>query len=143
MRYTPGTNDEVFASIEAVVKGLDMSLVELSVSPCKSGVQVRAVIYKRAKQGADVTRGVMSVSIDDCARVHRAIIPRLELAFPKRDIHVEVSSPGIERKIKDGAEFVHYVGRPVSCYRTDISDWTSCILVNTDDTHIVIKGKNG
>jgi ribosome maturation factor RimP len=171
MRYTPGTGDEVFDSIEAVVKGLGMGLVELSVSRQKSGVQARAVICKGAKQGADAinradeageaadainrtdeARGAAGktagfeqpvVGIDDCARVHRAIMPRLELAFPKRDIHVEVSSPGIDRKIKDGAEFVHYIGRPVSCYRTDISGWTSGILVNADDTHIVIKGENG
>jgi ribosome maturation factor RimP len=206
VRYTSGTGDEVFDSIEAVVKGLGMGLVELSVSHQKSGVQVRAVICKGSKQGVDEAGGAINradkaagvvdkaagaadradeagdvvdkaagainrvdeaggfvdkaagainrvdkaagfeqpvVGIDDCARVHRAIMPRLELAFPKRDIHVEVSSPGIDRRIKDGAEFVHYIGRPVSCYRTDISGWTSGILVNAGDTHIVIKGKNG
>ncbi|MDR0409045.1 MAG: ribosome assembly cofactor RimP [Spirochaetaceae bacterium] len=124
--------DQLFDSIELVIKGLGMSLVELSVSRQKGEVQTRAIVYK---DGA--------VSIDDCARVHRAILPRLELAFPKQDLRVEVSSPGIERKIKDGAEFTHYVGRPVACYRTDISDWTSGILMNAGDTHIIIKGKDG
>ncbi|MDR2097193.1 MAG: hypothetical protein LBP37_01565, partial [Spirochaetaceae bacterium] len=154
MRYTPGTADEVFDSIEAVVKGLAMSLIELSVSRQKSGVYVRAIVYRKAgggpPAGGNGTTGASgdmtadetdsgdwkagfvdppAVSIDDCARVHRAILPRLELAFPKLDIYIEVSSPGIERKIKDGAEFAHYIGRPVSCYRTDISGWTSGILV--------------
>ncbi|MDR3356333.1 MAG: ribosome assembly cofactor RimP [Spirochaetaceae bacterium] len=138
MRYTPRVADKVFDSIEAVVKGLAMSLVELSVSQRKGCVQVRAVIYRDAG-------GVASpdVGINDCAGVHRAILPRLELAFPGQDIYVEVSSPGIERRIKDGAEFVHYIGRPVTCYRTDISGWTSGVLIGADDNHIVIKGKNG
>jgi ribosome maturation factor RimP len=131
MRYTPKTADQLFDSIEAVVKGFDMSLVELSVSRHKSGVQVRAVIYKNG-----------TVGIEDCSRVHRAILPRLELAFDKQELYIEVSSPGIERKIKDGAEFIHYIGRQLSCYRTDISDWTSGILMSAGDTHIVIKGKN-
>ena len=162
MRYTPRVANKVFDSVEAVVNGLAMRLVELSVSQQKGGVQVRAVVYNGAVQEpgetADGVTTIASgteayryegridppaVSINDCARVHRAILPRLELAFPGQDIYIEVSSPGIERRIKDGAEFVHYIGRPVSCYRTDISDWTSGILESTDDTHIVIKGKNG
>jgi ribosome maturation factor RimP len=131
MQYTPKTADQLFDSVEAVVKGFDMSLVELSVSRHKGGVQVRAIIYKNG-----------TVGIDDCARVHRAMLPRLELAFPKQELNTEVSSPGIERKIKDGSEFIHYVGRQLNCYRTDISDWTSGILMSAGDTHIVIKGKN-
>ncbi|MDR1148790.1 MAG: ribosome assembly cofactor RimP [Spirochaetaceae bacterium] len=131
MRYTPKTEDQLFDSVEAVVKGFDMSLVELSVSRHKGGVQVRAIIYKNG-----------TVGIDDCARVHRAMLPRLELAFSRQELYIEVSSPGIERKIKDGSEFIHYIGRQLTCYRTDISDWTSGILMSAGDTHIVIKGKN-
>ncbi|MDR2444922.1 MAG: ribosome assembly cofactor RimP [Spirochaetaceae bacterium] len=162
MRYTLRVADKVFDSVEVVVNGLAMRLVELSVSRQKGVVQVRAVIYKgNARVPREPAVGLMAigsgaekngnddagycdppvVSIDDCALVHRAILPRLELAFPGQDIYIEVSSPGIERRIKDGAEFVHYIGRPVSCYRTDISDWTSGILIGADDTHIVIKGK--
>jgi ribosome maturation factor RimP len=132
MRYTPKAPDQVFDSVETVVKGLAMVLVELAVSRQKGCVQIRAVIYKDG-----------TVGLEDCARVHRAILPRLELAFPQQELYIEVSSPGIERKIKDGSEFVHYIGRPVACYRTDISDWTSGILTDTGNTHIVIKGKNG
>jgi ribosome maturation factor RimP len=160
MRYTPKVADKVFDSVEAVVNGLAMRLVELSVSQQKGCVQVRAVVYNGSPQMPGKTAGGVTamgsgtdrddgrvdppaVSINDCARVHRAILPRLELAFPGKDIYIEVSSPGIERRIKDGAEFVYYIGRPVSCYRVDISDWTSGILESADDTHIVIKGKNG
>jgi ribosome maturation factor RimP len=146
MRYTLGSPDPVFDSVKAVVEGLAMNLVELSVFQRKGNVQVRAVIYKDVPQSGvedcgDGKEGV--VGIDDCARVHRAIIPRLELAFPKQDIYVEVSSPGVERQIKDGSEFAYYLRRPVSCYRTDISDWISGILMSASDTDIVIKGKNG
>jgi ribosome maturation factor RimP len=135
MRYTHGLDDPVFASVDAVVKGLSMGLVELSVSRYKGSVQVRAVISGPPDN--------WTVGIDDCARVHRAILPRLELAFPKQDIYVEVSSPGTERVIKDGAEFALYLGRTVNCYRTDTSDWASGILVGASDTDIVIKGKSG
>jgi ribosome maturation factor RimP len=81
--------------------------------------------------------------VDDCSRVHHALLPRLELAFPGTDLRVEVSSPGIDRVIKDGAEFAHHIGRGLTCYRTDISDWSAGILDSADETHIVLRGSGG
>ena len=125
-------------SLEPLVHGLGMSLLELSVSRRKGRgsnpgrVQVRVFIYKDE-----------NVGIDDCSRVHGAIIPRLHLAFPGQDIYLEVSSPGIDRLIKDGREFRHYTGREVKCYRTDISDWTNGILLTSDEEKIVLKSGAG
>jgi ribosome maturation factor RimP len=76
-------------------------------------------------------------------------LPRLEQVFPGQDLYVELSSPGIDRVIKDGREFVHYLGRGVRCYRTDISgrtdgfSWTGGILRSADENGIVLKGKDG
>jgi ribosome maturation factor RimP len=83
------------------------------------------------------------VGIDDCSAFHRASIPRLELAFPGQDLYVEVSSPGIDRLIKDGSEFACYMGRGVRCYRTDISGWSAGILESADEAGVVIEGKEG
>jgi ribosome maturation factor RimP len=132
LRFTQRKADPVFDSLEPVVRGLGMSLVELSVSRHKGNTQVRLTVYKA---------GI--VGVDDCSRVHRALIPRLELAFPGEDLYVEVSSPGIDRIIKDGSEFVHYVGRGIKCYRTDISDWSCGILESADEDHLILKGKDG
>jgi ribosome maturation factor RimP len=107
-----------------------MSLVELVLFRHKGNVQVRIVAYKKGNMG-----------VDDCSRLHQALLPRLELAFPNQDLYVEVSSPGIERLIKDGAEFAHYIGRGVKCFRTDTSDWSSGILQSADETGVVLKGQ--
>ena len=136
MRYTgkDAENQEIAAlrqSLETVLKGLKFSLVELIVSRHRGSVQVRAVIYNGT-----------SIGTDDCSKVHRAIMPRLELAFEGQDVYLEVSSPGIERLIKDGAEFRHYTGRAVRCYRTDISDWSAGILQSADEKGIVIMDTN-
>ncbi|MDR1374576.1 MAG: ribosome assembly cofactor RimP [Treponema sp.] len=132
MYYTPRGADPLYDSLEPVVRGLDFSLVELSLSRHKGSVQIRAVVC-----------GPRSVGVNDCSRVHRALIPRLELAFPGADLSVEVSSPGIDRLIKDGAEFTYYIGRGISCYRTDISGWSGGILELADETHIILKGRDG
>ena len=143
MQYTAKEAEtaSVREPLEAVLSGLGLRLIELSVSGHRTrgsqgSVQVRAVIYKAGGAGA-------SPGVDDCSKAHRAITPRLELAFPRQDICLEVSSPGIDRLIRDGAEFAHYKGRGVRCYRTDISDWTAGILESADEQGIMLKTKEG
>jgi ribosome maturation factor RimP len=131
----PEENPEVVSvrsSLEEVLNGLGFRLIELAISRHHGSVRVRAVIYNGA-----------SISTDDCSKVHRSITPRLELAFPQQDVYIEVSSPGIDRLIKDDSEFLHYMGRGVRCYCTDISDWTAGILESADEKGIVIKTKEG
>ena len=123
----------IYQSLEPVIRGLGMSLVELNIfhgkgQGNKADVQVKAIVYKNGNTG-----------IDDCARVHRGIMPRLEIAFPGKDVFLEVSSPGINRIIKEGSEFLNYIGREVKCYRMDISDWTSGVLISVDEEKVVLK----
>ena len=129
-------DDALFFSLEPVIRGVGMSLVELNVYHGKAqggnSVQIRAVVFKGGVTG-----------VDDCSKAHRAILPRLELAFPGQDIYLEVSSPGIDRIIKDGSEFAHYIGRGIKCYRTDISDWTAGVLASVDEKKIVLRGESG
>jgi ribosome maturation factor RimP len=144
MRYTEREKDtqdpdrQLFFSLEPLVRGMGMSLIELNVFRTKArggksgGAQVRAVVYRDGVTG-----------VEDCTRVHRTIMPRLELAFPGQDVYLEVSSPGINRLIKDGSEFVYYIGRGIMCYRTDISDWTAGILLAADDEKIELMGEGG
>ncbi|MDR3020201.1 MAG: ribosome assembly cofactor RimP [Treponema sp.] len=127
-------------SLEEVLKGLGFCLVELTVSRQRGSVQVRTVIYNGA---ASSVANSAAIGTEDCSKTHRAIMPRLELAFPESDIYLEVSSPGIDRLIKDSSEFIHYTGKGVRCYRTDISDWTAGVLESADEKGIVIKTKDG
>jgi ribosome maturation factor RimP len=142
--------DKQFADLkgplEALVRGLGMELIELDIFRSKGSkspggrlgaVQIRAVVYKPGPLGTD-----------DCARVHRAMVPRLDLAFPENELSVEVSTPGITRQIKDGVELAHYRGRGVRLLRTDISKdgtstWSAGLLEEADEQGITIKGEGG
>jgi ribosome maturation factor RimP len=137
MRYTgkDAENQEISVvrqPLTAILKGLGFNLVELAVSRHKGSVQIRAVIYNGK-----------SIGTDDCTKAHRAIMPRLELMFEGQDIYLEVSSPGIDRLIKTGAEFDNYTGKGVRCYRTDISDWTAGILESAGEEGIILKTNEG
>ena len=133
MRYK--ANDEepleiasIREPLKTVINALGFSLVEMAVSRHRGSVQIRVVIYSSKPIGTV-----------DCSKVHRAIMPRLELAFPQQEIYVEVSSTGIDRSIKSGEEFALYLGRGVRCYRTDITEWTAGILESADENGIKIK----
>jgi ribosome maturation factor RimP len=139
MQFSARKNDGalLFDSLASLLRDVEMALVEFDIfhgkrRGGKASVNIRAVVLKTGITG-----------IEDCAKAHRIIMPRLDLAFPESDIYLEVSSPGINRLIKDGAEFAHYLGRSVSCYRTDISDWSSGILRAVDEEKIVIEGEGG
>jgi ribosome maturation factor RimP len=150
MRYSPRKKDtgdppdprdpdgQLYDSLEPVIRGLKMSLIELNVFRSKArgrnpgSVQVKAVVYRKGITG-----------LEDCSMAHRAILPRLELAFPAQEIYLEVSSPGIDRIIKDGSEFVHYIGQGIKVYRTESSSWMSGKLSAADEEKIVLKGDDG
>ena len=145
MRYSAQADEPAHApdaalkeSLKAVVQELGLALIELDVFRTKarkglpSGVQIRAVVYKPGSLGTD-----------DCSRVHRAILPQLEQLFPESELSVEVSTPGINRVVKDGAELAHYRGRGVRLWRTDISDWSAGLLEEADEHGITIRGKEG
>jgi len=83
------------------------------------------------------------VGVGDCSKVHRAVVPRLDLAFPDQEMSVEVASPGIDRVLKDASEFLLYIGRGVRCYRTDLSDWVAGIVVEADERRLVLRGSGG
>lgn len=132
MRYTPPNPDPVFDSLAPLAGGLGLSLVELTVSRHRGSVHIRAVVYRKG-----------DVGLEDCSRFHQAALPRLELAFPGQNLYVEVSSPGIDRMIKDGYEFSRYPGRGIRCYRTDISGWFSGILISSDEKGIELETGEG
>jgi ribosome maturation factor RimP len=127
--------------LEALVQGLGMELIKLDIFRSKGrksqgaytgAVQVRAIVYKPGSLGTD-----------DCARVHRAIVPRLDAEFPESELSVEVSTPGVTRQVKDGVELAHYRGRGLRLWRTDISDWSAGLLEEADEQGITIMGEGG
>ncbi len=54
------------------------------------------------------------VGIDDCETFSRAFGDELDVLDPiEKEYTLEVSSPGVERKLKTEREFLHYIGREV------------------------------
>ncbi|MDR2767571.1 MAG: hypothetical protein LBB82_04510, partial [Treponema sp.] len=59
------------------------------------------------------------------------------------DISVELSSPGLDRQIREGAEFRCYLGQELACYRSDLSCWETGVLAGAGEEGIELKLKDG
>ena len=54
------------------------------------------------------------VSLDECEEISRALSKKLDEADPiKQNYYLEVSSPGVERKLKNKEHFERYIGETV------------------------------
>lgn len=127
--------------LEPIVNGLGCALVELSLYRSRkkagvSGAQIRLVVAKSPQSAEEAGIGTAELS-----RLHRALLPRLELALEGADLYLEVSSPGTDRIIKDGAEFRHYTGKAVKCWQTDT--WLHGILRGADTEKITLETADG
>lgn len=94
---------EIFDLVEPAVAEQGLSLVEVSLATGGRRAVVRVVVYSTA-----------GVTHADCARLTRAADRLLEAAVAFPDGYVlEVSSPGMERVLREPREFEVFRGRAV------------------------------
>lgn len=83
------------------------------------------------------------ISIDECEEISRALSKELDTADPiKQNYYLEVSSPGIERKLKNKEHFEKYIGKKVDIglYKAiNGSKQITAELVGFDDGVIKVK----
>lgn len=136
MEYTPLESQHYYSECKGLVEGLGYILVELKIGRTHSAVQIRAVISRpqTAQNGA-----AQGIGINDCAKVHRLLMPRLEALLNAQDISMEVTSPGLTRNIKNAAEFALFVGKNVRVWDTDAADWTSGVIESAGTESLELK----
>lgn len=122
-----------------LVEGLGFSLVELRTIPAKTQINVRVVIAR--KNDAESTD--TGIGINDCAKIHRLIQPRLEALIASKDVAMEVTSPGMERNIKNAAEFILFKGLLLKVWDTVVSDWICGKIISANDHEVTLNMDNG
>jgi ribosome maturation factor RimP len=78
-----------------------------------------------------------ALSVGACARVHRALAPVLDALVPG-ELSMEVSSPGVARTVKNGAELALYKGREIRVWDTRASDWRAGTVVAVSETAVTL-----
>ncbi|WP_407400350.1 ribosome maturation factor [Treponema sp.] len=132
MEYTSLNSIPYFKECSAVVAAEGLKLVELQVVPQKILTKISAVIAS-----GDPSK---DVGVSDCSKAHRALAPKLMALLNKTedDIAMEVCSPGIERNIKNAAEFEIFKGREVRVWDRNVSDWTAGTIKSSDDKSVTL-----
>lgn len=118
--------------IQPVIEGQGYSLVDFTSGRNNRKLQVSVVIYKED-----------GITLDDCTRVHKTISPRIELLEDIRNIHIEVSSPGISRNIRHSNEFPVFIGKNVRILTEGDSEWIYGKITSADKVSISLLTKDG
>ena len=80
MEYIPLDSFPYYKECSALVEGLGYKLVELHVSPQKTTIKINAVIASCDPH--------VDIGVSDCAKVHHALLPRLEALLKTEDTYM-------------------------------------------------------
>ncbi|WP_294429581.1 ribosome maturation factor [uncultured Treponema sp.] len=120
-----------YAECEKIVSELGFHLVELKISPQNGVTQILATIT-----GADSS---VNIGVNDCSRVHKILLPALEKMLGTDNTYMELTSPGMERNIKNAAEFPLFLGREIRVYDKTVTDWVGGVLKAADRTSLTLE----
>ena len=135
MDYTSYKNIKYYKECSALVEGLGFKLVDLKIIPAKTITKITAMIAS-----PDPTE---SIGVNDCAKVHRALLPRLEALLGTEDTTMELTSPGIEHNIKNAAEFSIFIGRNVRVWDKTVTDWVGGTIKSSDEKSVTLEKEEG
>ena len=120
------------AEAEPVLQSLGFELVELSVGLAHKNTHVTVVVFRRD-----------GVGVDDLALLNRTVRPGLESALATEEMTVTVSSPGIDRKIKDRREYVIFKGRGAKLRVRDNEAWIGGVIEDCDGNMLRLATPDG
>lgn len=135
MDYISYKDIKYYKECATLVEGLGYKLVDLKIIPAKTITKISAIITS--------TDPEVSLGVNDCAKVHRALLPRLEALLGTEDTTMELTSPGIEHNIKNAAEFAIFVGRNVRVWDKTVTDWVSGKIVSADEKSVKLEKEEG
>jgi ribosome maturation factor RimP len=119
---------KILDEIEPLLQSMNIAIVEINVAVVNKRFTVRLVIFQEN-----------GVSLEDCAAVHRVLKPRLGLILESRDLSIEITSPGIDRKIKSSREYTVFRGKALRILLENESDWISGWIENSTEDAVILK----
>ena len=120
-----------YSECEPLVRSMGYVLVDLKIVPQKTTVKISAVIAS-----ADPAK---TIGVEDCSKVHRALLARLEAILGTDNTYMELTSPGTDRNIKNAAEFSLFVGTEIRVWDKAASDWVGGTILSADKSSLALK----
>ncbi len=120
-----------YSDCEPLVRSMGYVLVDLKIIPQKTTVKISAVIASKDPAA--------TIGVEDCSKVHRVLLPRLEALLGRDDTYMELTSPGTDRNIKNAAEFALFEGTEIRIWDKNISDWAEGTIAASDKDSVTLK----
>ena len=125
-------SDPVFRDLDGFFRDFGLHLVDLALRTKGSTTSVSVVLHSSAGLG-----------IDELSRVHKALVPRLEVLLKTEDFSIELGSPGLERNLKYQRELGFYAGRKIRLYLVGAKDWEDGSIESVEGDHVTFLGTSG
>lgn len=123
-------NEALEVFVQKEVEGLGYDLVELRVG----GTARRPLLDVRIDR-----RDGEKITIDECALVSRSIEPRLDASGLVGENYVlEVSSPGVERPLRNAADWRRFAGRTAKVLAPSLGGRMEVEVLGVDDSSGVL-----
>ena len=125
-------NEELEESIKLTVQGAGCKLYDIVNTREHKQNILRIYITKDG-----------GVNIDDCASISRMLSPLLDIHEPMNGKYLlEVSSPGLERKLKTLNHFINSIGDMVKVKEFSTEVFKGKLLSASEDGNIVLQLEN-
>ncbi len=120
--------DRLEPVVRPLVEKMGFEVVELRSGSARQALRVSLVIHKPG-----------GVSLEDCSSVYRNVLPRIEVAENRRDVHLEVSSPGLSRELRSAEEFKVFAGSAVKVLSGGQAEWIEGTIAGSTEAAVVLE----
>lgn len=114
--------------LREIVENLGMVLCDVKKTMQGTTVQISVAIMNPQEDS----------SVDDCARVHNTILPRLQIKYGRDNLYVEVSTPGLQRNFRDVYEFEVFKGKRCRLYSLSAASWIEGVIGNVENSCVTL-----
>ncbi|AFG37601.1 hypothetical protein Spiaf_1542 [Spirochaeta africana DSM 8902] len=120
---------ELLEELSPIVEGLGITIVDLSFAIAKGRRHLVLILYRSEGLGHK-----------DLEQVHRTVQARMEMLDPHgHELSLEISTPGIDRNLKNDREYAIFIGKGIRILPVDDSEWIRGVLVAADEETITIE----
>ena len=119
----------LFEEINSLLEAMNLKAVDCIKNDTPQGVQMIITVYSPERE----------ITTDDLAAVYNIIYPRYQVIFGDRDLMLEVSSPGLQRSLRDTYEFSLFTSRLVKVYTTKYSSWVEGYIEHSDEKSVTLR----
>ena len=121
-------SDALYTEVKSLAGALGLKLVEVTSARTQGVRNMRVILYREDEE----------INTDDLARAYNLIYPRYSVIYNDRDLQLEVSSPGLQRNLKDVSEFSIFTGRDVRVYSLSRSSYVVGCIEKADQASVTL-----